>query len=183
MTLWKQLEACSTFVRPAKFPTDTLALFPPHDNAAHALQLLAQAETVGVKLEVFTYTDKALDAILHAKAAIPGFVFQATFDAGQAVQEPAMAALLKGWAPDLGQRVVTGYSEHHEIIHRKLLLFLGLGIVVGGSTNLTVSGEQFEDNELVIRRSKPLLAFYESVLDPNFARVKAAMPAPVAAAA
>lgn len=180
-SLWSQLRACSTAPLPTRFPTDTVVLFAPRDNAPLALQTLIAAAKTSVKVEMFTYTDKALDALLHQKAATAGISFQMTFDASQSVQEPAMARLVAGWQADLGARVVTGHSEHNEIIHRKVVVIDHL-YVAGGSTNWTVSGERFEDNELVIRRSAPLAAWYEQILDANFARVRAAMP-PTAAAA
>lgn len=173
LTLMAELRAFGATVLPAGFPADTVVLFPPGDHAQAALRALIAAAAVSVKVEMYTYTDKTIDGILHAKAAQPGFEFQATFDSSQATQDPAMAALLAGWAADLGKRVVTGKSERGEIIHRKVWVIDHL-YVASGSMNTTISGEVLEDNELVIRRSKPLAARYEQILDANFLRVQAA---------
>jgi phosphatidylserine/phosphatidylglycerophosphate/cardiolipin synthase-like enzyme len=145
-------------------------LFPPRDNAAHALQLLVESATTAIKVEMFTYCDKAVDAILHEKATLPGLELQMTFDVGQAAQDKAMAKLLAGWQTELGKRVVTGRSERGQIIHRKIVVVDHL-YVGSGSTNWTVDGEQLEDNELVIRRSRPLAAWYEQTLDANHTRL------------
>lgn len=178
--LWKQLVACTTTPRPPRFPADTVVLFPPRDDAALALQTLARFATTSLKVEMFTYCDASIDAILREKASTSGLDFQMTLDQSEATRISTMAKLIAGWGADVGVRVVTGKSEHGQIIHRKIMVVDHV-YVVSGSTNWTHPGEALEDNELVIRRSAPLAAWYEQILDANFARVKAAMAAKAAA--
>jgi phosphatidylserine/phosphatidylglycerophosphate/cardiolipin synthase-like enzyme len=155
---------------PARFPADTVALFPPRDNAALALELLVNAATSSIRVEMFTYCDAKLDAAIKAKAqpARPDFLYQGTFDAAQATNVSSMAKLLAGWNGD--PRNVTGKSEHGQIIHRKIIIidnhYLG-----SGSTNLTHDGEVLEDNELVIRRGNAIAQWYINTLDPNHQRL------------
>lgn len=180
-SLWKQLQGCSSVARSPRFPSDSVVLFPPRDDAAAALQLLLAAAATSVRVEMFAYTDARLDQALHAKAQDPTIaLFQLTLDSSQIAEDVTMAGLVAGWKSDLGVRVVTGRSEHGRIIHRKVAVVDGY-YVVSGSTNWTNSGERLEDNELVIRRGAPLASWYAQVLDANFARVKAAM-LPAAAA-
>jgi phosphatidylserine/phosphatidylglycerophosphate/cardiolipin synthase-like enzyme len=167
-TAWTQLRRLMPQPLPARFPADTVVLFPPRDNAQIALSILVGAAKSSIRLEMFTYCDAVLDAAVHAKAAQPGFSFQATFDASQATQEPDMAKLLTGWAND--PRVVTGKSEKGQLIHRKIIV-VDDTYVVGGSTNWTFDGERLEDNELVIRRNPVLAGVYAAVLDANHARL------------
>lgn len=181
--LWKRLQGCVHSPRPtvAHLPSDTIVLFAPLDDVAHALQTLVAAFERSLTLECFTYCDKTLHGIVAAKAVTPGFTLAATFDEGQYLTVPSMRALVDTLPPEL---VAVGKSEHDEIVHRKVLVG-DHEYVVNGSTNLTESGERFEDNELVIRRSAPLAAVYESVLAANHARIRAlkAAAAPDSAAA
>lgn len=175
MTLWPQLQACTTQPAPAGFPDDTIVLFAPRDNIPHALQLLIGSATASVKVEMFTYCDQTLHPTLKAKAAT--VEFQATFDESEYQRVRLMRQLVDDLAA--AAHVAVGESEHHRIIHRKVVVVDHL-YVAGGSTNWTDPGERLEDNELVIRRSPPLAGWYEQVLDANFARVKARMAAKAA---
>lgn len=172
--VWQQLQACVAPGAPAT-PSGTIILFAPRDNSAQALQTVLAAAATSIKIEMFAYTDAAIDEILHAKAALDGFEFQATFDESEAVGLASMAKLLAGWAGD--PRVVTGRSEHGQIIHRKIAV-VDHHYVIAGSTNWTYDGEHLEDNELVIRSSPLLAAAYEQVLDANHSRLTATTPAP-----
>lgn len=178
--LWKQLLACTSVPRPPRFPADTIVLFPPRDDAARALQAVVAAATSALKVEMFTYCDASIDTLLHEKASLSGLDFQMTLDSSEARATAAMAKLVAGWGSDVGVRVVTGKSEHGQIIHRKIVIVDHV-YVVSGSTNWTHAGEVLEDNELVIRRNPAVAAWYEQILDANFARVKAAMAAKAAA--
>jgi hypothetical protein len=141
--LWSQLRALMPSPLPSGFPEDTVVLFPPRDNAAGALELLVAGLTVSANLSMFTYTDQKLDGLLHAKALSPGFDFKGVLDEGCVNQIPSMKALLAGWASD--SRMLTGRSEHGQIIHRKILVG-DHQYVCGGSTNWTHAGQLLEDN-------------------------------------
>jgi phosphatidylserine/phosphatidylglycerophosphate/cardiolipin synthase-like enzyme len=168
--LWQQLKACAAATPPAGFPADTIALFAPRDNVAEALQVLVGSARTAISIEMFTYCDATLDAIVHAKASTPGIAFQATFDRSEAQAVASMSKLVAGWAGD--SRVVVGRSEHGQIIHRKILV-VDHYYVASGSTNWTHDGEALEDNELVIRRGAAIAAWYEQTLDANHARLVA----------
>lgn len=170
-SFWKKLRAYMPAAgMPGKFPADTVALFAPRDDVVGALQTLVASAAVSIKVEMFTYCDKQLHALLVAKAPM----VQATFDESQYLQIAVMKQLVDELAA-AGADVATGKSEHGEIIHRKVLIVDHL-YVANGSTNWTISGEKLEDNDLVIRRDAPLAAWYEQVLDVNHARVKARKP-------
>lgn len=170
-SLWNELRALMPAPLPAKFPSDTVVLFPPRDNAAGALQLLAANSAIAVNGSMFTYTDKALHAILKTKAAAAGYDLQLVLDETQAKTVPAMAALVADWAAD--PRILIGNSEHGAYIHRKIWVF-DHEYVVDGSTNTTHSGEALEDNSLTIVRNAPLAAYYETALNANAQRLKPA---------
>lgn len=177
--MWEQLRSLMPEPLPQRYPFDTVALFPPRDDAAKALQLVIGSATRSVKVEMFTYCDAAIDALLHQKAATVGIDFQMTLDESEAERISTTKALLAGWNGD--KRIAVGKSEHGQIIHRKIVIVDHL-YVAGGSTNWTHPGEYLEDNELVIRRCAPLAHWYEQVLDANFERVRQKMTAAGAAA-
>lgn len=170
MTLWEELRALMPGPLPARFPASMVVLFPPRDNAAQALQLLVTSLKVSANASMFTYTDKTLHAALKTKGQLAGFDLKLVLDETEAKQVPAMAALVTDWNAD--PRVLAGNSEHGDYIHRKILVG-DHEYVVDGATNWTHAGEALEDNSLTIIRSKPLAAYYEQMLDANFARVQA----------
>lgn len=145
-------------------------LFAPRDDVQTALHLIVGSATVALKGEQFTYTDEKLDAICHAKALLPGFEFQLTLDESECERISIQAKLFAGWNAD--PRVVKGKSEFHQIIHRKVWV-VDHAWVIGGSTNATYVGERLEDNELAIRFSPALAAFYEQSLGANHQRLSA----------
>lgn len=169
-SVWMRLRAMMPQPLPAGFPADTVVLFPPRDNAQAALELLIGAAKTSLALEMFTYCDAALHAVVKTAIAQPGFEFAATFDAGQAATAASMAKLLADWTGD--PRVVTGKSEKGQIIHRKIGV-VDLEYVWGGSTNLTFDGERLEDNELVIRRNPVLARLYAEEMAANHSRLSA----------
>lgn len=170
-SLITQTRAFSTLKVPAGFPTDTAVLFAPRDNVRQALLEAIDFFTVSITIAMFTLTDPEIWGALKTKMGTPGFAFQMSLDATEATTEPAMAAIIAEIGAD--PRVAVGSSIHGAYHHDKF--FVGDHLYVGGgSTNWTVSGSAKEDNELSIRKSAPLAAWYETGLNADFARMKAA---------
>lgn len=150
------------------WPADVRAFFSPRDTCIPlVLEQLVGAAQDSVKVNMYGYDDDQLDAILHQKAAEPGFCFQMSLDRSQAggVHEKALVA---EWAQSLGTSVAVGHSIKGAISHLKVCVIDGL-YVISGSTNWSTSGETKQDNELVIHRNPRIAARYGAVLDLNHA--------------
>jgi phosphatidylserine/phosphatidylglycerophosphate/cardiolipin synthase-like enzyme len=157
-------------------PTDTVVLFSPRDNCHEALLTVLGSATVSINAAMFTLTDTALNAVLHAKAALPApFEFQMTLDATEATTVAAMVPIVAGWVND--SRVVIGNSSRGNYSHDKLCVVDHL-YVIDGSTNWTASGESYENNTWVCRRNAALAAWYETQLDAIYAYMRSKVPAP-----
>jgi phosphatidylserine/phosphatidylglycerophosphate/cardiolipin synthase-like enzyme len=163
---WSSLDALG--IDFSAWPPDVRSFFSPRDACVpHVLQMIVSSAQDSVKVNMYGYDDDALDAILHSKAALPGFCFQMSLDKSQAggVHEKALVA---PWASSLGTSVAVGTSVKSAISHLKVCIIDGL-YVVSGSTNWSTSGETKQDNELVIHRNAALASRYGAVLDMNHA--------------
>jgi phosphatidylserine/phosphatidylglycerophosphate/cardiolipin synthase-like enzyme len=158
------------------WPDDVRSFFSPRDTCVPlVLEQVIGAATESVKVNMYGFDDDRLDAILHAKAAQPGFCFQMSLDKSQAggVHEKALVA---PWAKSIGTTVAVGTSIKNAISHLKVCIVDGL-YVISGSTNWSASGETKQDNELVIHRNAAIAARYGAVLDLNHAAMLAAAAA------
>jgi hypothetical protein len=160
----------------AGWPDDVRSFFSPRDTCLPlVLEQLVGAAQFSIKVNMYGYDNDKIDAILHAKAAQPGFCFQMSLDKSQAggVHEKALVA---SWAQTLGTSVAVGMSIKGAISHLKVAIIDGL-YVLSGSTNWSTSGETKQDNELVIHRSDRVAARYGAILDANHAAMLTQMAA------
>jgi hypothetical protein len=158
------------------FPPDMRVFFSPRDTCVPlVLEKIVGAAQSSVKVNMYGYDDDNLDAILHSKAAEPGFCFQMSLDKSQAggVHEKALVA---PWASSFGTSVAVGQSVKHAISHLKVAVVDGL-YVISGSTNWSSSGETKQDNELVVHRNVAVAAKYAAILDVNHAAMLGQMAA------
>lgn len=166
---WGWLDTLADFTG---WPDDVRSFFSPRDTCVPlVLERLVGAAQQSVKVNMYGYDDDRLDAILHSKAAEPGFCFQMSLDKSQAggVHEKA---LLAPWATSAGTTIAVGQSINHAISHLKVCIVDGL-YVISGSTNWSASGETKQDNELVLHRNDRLAARYAAILDANHAAMLA----------
>ncbi len=163
------------------WPPNVRSFFSPRDTCVPlVLEQLVGAAQDSVKVNMYGYDDDKLDAILHAKAAVPGFCFQMSLDKSQAggVHEKVLVA---PWAASVGTSVAVGTSVKNAISHLKVCVIDGL-YVISGSTNWSTSGETLQDNELVIHRNSGMASRYGAVLDLNHAAMLKEMAATAPAA-
>lgn len=152
----------------SNWPPDVRSFFSPRDACIpQVLQQMIGAARASVKVNMYGYDDPSLDAILHSKAAVPGFCFQMSLDKSQS-QGLHEKALVAPWASSLGTSVAVGTSIKNAISHLKVCVIDGL-YVLSGSTNWSSSGETRQDNELMVHRNAALASMYGSVLDSNHA--------------
>ncbi len=158
------------------WPDDVRSFFSPRDTCLPlVLEQLVGGAADSIKVNMYGFDDDKLDAILHAKAAQPGFCFQMSLDKSQAggLHEKALVA---AWATSEGTTVAVGQSIKSAISHLKVCIVDGL-YVISGSTNWSTSGETKQDNELVIHRNARIAARYGAVLDLNHAAMLGQMAA------
>jgi phosphatidylserine/phosphatidylglycerophosphate/cardiolipin synthase-like enzyme len=174
MSLISQLRALTAPSAPwptTGMPSDRVVLFAPRDKVAMAIQQVLNSAKVSLKVAMFTLTDPTVNALLHAKAALPApFEFQMTLDSVQATTNAAMVPIVAGWGTD--ERVVVGNSGRGNYSHSKIAVVDHL-YVMSGSTNYSVAGQGYEDNELIVQKHVGLAAWYEKQLDAVFARMVA----------
>lgn len=169
---WERLAGCAATAFPAGWPPDEYVFFSPRDPGVHqAILELVQSASHRIVANHYGFDDPEIAAALLAKAADPDIAFILNLDETQAagVHE---RELLASWQKYVGTSVAVGQSIKHAISHLKVTVVDGL-YVESGSTNLSLSGEQKQDNELRITRIPMLAARYESVILLNHAAMLA----------
>ena len=170
-TLITQVRSLAAVPTPKGYPTDTAVLFSPRDKVQAAIELMLNSATVSLKVAMFALTDPAVNTILHTKAALPApFEFQMTLYSDEATTDLPMKAIVAGWATD--PRVVTGTSAKGDYSHLKVAV-VDHEYIIDGSTNFTLSGEEGEDNTIIVRKHAVLALWYETQLDAIYAHMKA----------
>lgn len=150
------------------YPPNEIRLFSPVDDVHGAIiAILSEANMPGgsVKVNMYGYDDDEVDKALHAIAARSDTVFMMNLDKSQSggVHEKA---LLAPWSSTLGTSIAVGQSAKHAISHLKVAVVNGL-YVISGSTNWSISGEENQDNELVITMNRVIAQQYSAILDFN----------------
>lgn len=150
------------------YPPDQVRLFSPVDSVHDAItSILSEALIPGgtIKVNMYGYDDDDVDKVLHSVAARHDTVFMMNLDKTQAagVHEKA---LLQPWATSEGTSVAIGQSAKHAISHLKVAVVNGL-YVISGSTNWSLSGEEKQDNELVITMNRVVAQQYTSIIEFN----------------
>lgn len=177
---WEALAACAAAPFPPGWAPNEYVFFSPRDPGVHqAILAVVNSATHRLLGNHYGFDDDEISAAMLAKAHDPEIFFLLNLDATQAAGKHE-AALLQAWQSLEGTMVAVGHSIHAAISHLKVTIVDGL-YVIGGSTNLSSSGESKQDNELRITRDPLLAARYESVLLLNHAAMLSQMgkaPAP-----
>ena len=153
---------------PAGYPADLRTFFAPTDGPGiHKLLVdLVSSASHSVVLNMYGYDDDEIDAAIQAKTSDPNVYVQMSLDRSQAGGVHERALLAKWNSTASGTSIAIGQSVKHAISHLKVLIVDGL-FIVSGSTNWSLSGEEQQDNELIVHRNAVLAAQYRSILDIN----------------
>src|SRR5581483_7019109 len=173
---WDGLAKNAATAFPDGWPDDEYVFFSPRDPGVHqAILDVVNSAAHRIVANHYGFDDPEVAAALLAKAADPDIAFILNLDETQAggVHEKQ---LLTSWQSYVGTSVAVGQSVKHAISHLKVTVVDGL-YVQSGSTNLSLAGEQRQDNELRITRNPLLAARYESVILLNHAAMIAAAAA------
>jgi len=131
------------------YPTCVRRFFSPDDDVHGVILAVLQSARLSVAGAMYGYDDEDVNALLLNHANDPALPVQLALDSTQAagVHE---RRLIAEWPHDvIGNSLVIGRSRRHAISHTKLLVIDGI-LTIGGSTNLSVSGETQQNNECIV---------------------------------
>lgn len=169
---WEALRHYAATPFPPGWNPNELVFFSPRDPGVHDVILdVIQSAGHSIIANHYGFDDQAVSDALLAKAADPDIAFVLNLDSSQAGGTHEKA-LLAAWQEHIGTSVVVGRSIKAAISHLKVTVVDGL-YVLSGSTNLSLAGEQKQDNELRVTRDPYMAARYSAVLMLNHAAMLA----------
>ena len=155
--LWAALANCAKTPFPPGWPSDEIVLFAPEDDVHKAITLILKSCQVSYFGNHYGFTDKEAIADIGDILRNPKIAAMLCLDLSQSRGPAEKAALdAEGIHNFDGTSVAYGNSSHGKISHLKVNVVDGW-LTASGSTNLSLSGEQQQDNELRISRN-PLIA-------------------------
>lgn len=131
------------------YPATVRRFFAPDDDVHSALMAVLESAHLSVAAAMYGYDDDDVNSLLLKHAHDVTMPVQLALDSTQAggVAERKLIAM---WPHDvIGNNLVIGQSRKHAINHLKLFVLDGI-YTIGGSTNLSTSGEGAQNNELII---------------------------------
>lgn len=167
---WDTLDQYTKTPWPAGYPMSFRSFWAPRDNIHGMLAALLGSVQHSVVLNMFGYDDDELDALIRQHMNDPSIFVQMSLDRSQSKGVHEKEILAKWPAASLGTTIAIGNSVKHAISHLKVCIVDGL-YVVRGSTNWSLSGEQKQDNELLLIRDALVAAEARAVLDVNHAEM------------
>lgn len=139
---------------PAGYPADERTLFAPVDDVHGALIHMLESVTFSAYIAMYGFDDEEIaDRVLRMLNA-EHIAVTLILDSSQAGGVHERRILARENYP--ASCVTVGRSEHGAIMHLKAMVLDG-HLKLGGSTNLSDSGERKQDNELIVQ-NHPLIA-------------------------
>lgn len=122
---------------------DSYKFFAGRDDIHGVLKYLMSQEQRALLLGMYGYDDEELNQIILDKLQDDKVRVQITLDKSQAggVHEKQLLDHDRAVNPHFFDTVAIGQSATHQISHLKMVVLVGLGCVIGGSTNWSQSGE------------------------------------------
>jgi phosphatidylserine/phosphatidylglycerophosphate/cardiolipin synthase-like enzyme len=170
---WDSFRQFAATPFPDGWPGDTWLFMSPRDRGVHgAILSVVNAAGHSIVANHYGFDDPQVSDALLAKALDPDIAFIMNLDSSQAGGTHEKT-LLAAWSSLVGTSVAIGRSIKGAISHLKVTVVDGL-YVISGSTNLSLAGEQAQDNELRIERNPYVAARYSAVILLNHAAMLAA---------
>jgi phosphatidylserine/phosphatidylglycerophosphate/cardiolipin synthase-like enzyme len=146
------------------YPHSIRRFFAPRDKVHEALISVLSACQVSLAAGMYGWDDDEVDALFGEKLDTEHIPVQLSLDKSQAGGVHERAILAKPWHKQAGNSIAIGQSEKHAISHDKLIVIDGL-VTVGGSTNLSASGEGKQNNEMTVVLDATFAAETRATLD------------------
>ncbi len=149
MSVWDTLGQYKTGSFPLGYPTTIRTFYAPVDNVHGALMAMLDS-AAKLRISMFAYSDSNIDQLLKTKSAGDFLMtLDDRFSGGQKEID-----LLLAWDQSLfGTKVVVGTSSKGSLSHLKMVSIDDL-YTITGSTNWTVSGQIYQDNQLTIIKNR-----------------------------
>lgn len=179
---WAKLATYAATPFPPGWNPNEYVFFSPRDPGVHSA-ILDVVNSCGhsVYANHFGFTDADVAKTLAGKLADPAVLAIVNLD-DQQESGPTEKKLVEAtFAPEIGTSVAIGHSIHNAISHLKVTVVDGL-YTISGSTNLSLAGEQKQDNELRITRDPLMAARYTNVIMLNHLAMLGQMKAKAAKA-
>jgi phosphatidylserine/phosphatidylglycerophosphate/cardiolipin synthase-like enzyme len=162
---------------PPGYPGNVRSFFSPVDDVHGALLALVRSASSSLVLAMYGFDDDELADVIKQKLENPGIGVQLTLDSSQAGGVHEREILARESYP--ASSIAIGRSEKGAIQHMKLMVIDGI-YRVSGSTNLSHSGEELQDNELTIIHNEVMAAEARTRVDAIHAHMLAAAARKVA---
>lgn len=176
---WERLATYAVTPFPHGWNPDEYVFFSPRDPGVHqAIVDVVASAAHSIVANHYGFDDEEVSNLLLEKSGDPDIAFVLNLDSSQAggVHEKK---ILGAWQQHIGTSVAVGRSIKAAISHLKVTVVDGL-YVISGSTNLSLSGEQKQDNELRLTRNPLMAARYSAVIMLNHAAMLGQMAAAAA---
>lgn len=167
---WPGLARHAATAFPEGWSPSEFVFFSPRDPGVHdVIMEIVQSASHSIVANHYGFDDDQISDAMLAKAADPDVAFMLNLDSSQAggMHEKV---LLARWQTHVGTSVAIGRSARAAISHLKVTVVDGL-YVISGSTNLSLSGESKQDNELRVTRDPYFAARYSSIIMLNHAEM------------
>lgn len=162
---------------PLSYPSDTAAFYSPRDPGLHAVDAWAAMQvTHSWEVNMYGFDDPLVASITRMYCDDPTVLVIVNLDKSQAGGKHEQEILTLFQHGQLGNSVAVGRSIKSAISHLKITV-ADKRIKTGGSTNQSQSGEEKQDNELVVTTNPLLAAEASSVIGLNHVAMLAQMAA------
>lgn len=162
---WDALAAFAAQPFAPGWPDDQYTFFSPVDRVHEVILAVVRSASISLMGNHYGFDDDEVSAAMLAKFKDAQLACMLNLDSSQAAGTHEKV-LLESWASYVGNSVAIGQSAKSAISHLKVTVIDGL-YVISGSTNLSLSGEQKQDNELAVRRNPLLAARYAGIIMHN----------------
>ena len=164
------------------YPVNVVRLFAPDDDIHAAMVYVAEHTQVSLASAMYGWDDDEIQQLFKKVWIDDRLPVVLALDSSQAggVHERTLLADLEAALPagTLGSELVIGRSRLHAISHLKLIR--SDDITIGGSTNLSGSGEAKQNNEAIFIRSAAYALETQAKIDLTAAEMRAQMAAAAA---
>jgi hypothetical protein len=161
------------------YPGMVVRLFSPDDDIHAAMVYVVEHTQVSLGAAMYGWDDEEVQQLFEKvwlDERLPTVLALDSSQAGGVHERVLLAALEQRLPPGtLGNDLVVGRSSKHAISHLKLIR--SDDITIGGSTNLSTSGETLQNNEAIFVRSASYALETQAKIDLTASEMRVQMAA------